>query len=149
MARAISTRMTASRKSLTCNACPTICASGVITIRRNRAWKRESRNGWKKSGKYKVRRTRVEGRSKAVSHFVRCTSYFLLSQRVVSFQDAAVHHHKDPCLPGPLRRAFVNHAFLHPDDRHPQLDGFIHHLGNKFRAAEDIHDVDLFRYRGE
>src|SRR5438552_3238971 len=149
MERAISTRMTTSRKSLTCNACPTISASGVITIPHGKVRKKELPRGWKKSGKYKVRRTRVEGRSKSSFSLRTCTSYFLLSQRMVSFQDAAVHHHKDPCLPGPLRRAFVNYAFLHPDDRHPQLDGFIHHLGNKFRAAEDIHDVNLFRYRGE
>src|SRR5438270_2714746 len=149
MARAISTRMTMSRKSLTCNACPTICASGVITIPHGKVWKSGLRNGWRKSGKYKVRRTRVEGRSKSSFSVRTCTSYFLLSQRMVRFQNALIHHYKDSCLPGLFRRAFVSHAFLHPDDRHPQLDGFIHHLGNKFRAAEDIHDVNLFRYRGE
>src|SRR5438552_3923415 len=103
--------------------------------------------GNQENTKYEERGSKDE--VKAVSHFVLCTSYFLLPQRMVRFQNALIHHYKDSGLARLLRRAFVNYAFLHPDDRHPQLDGFIHHLGNKFRAAEDIHDVDLFRYRGE
>src|SRR5262245_35055892 len=67
----------------------------------------------------------------------------------VLLQNAAIHHHKDPRLAGFFGSLFVDHAFLQPNGRQLQADGFVDQVRHKLGAAKDIHDIDLLSNVGQ
>ena len=43
----------------------------------------------------------------------------------------------------------MHHAFLQPDGRDFEADGFVHHVRDELGAAEDVHDIDFLRRFGQ
>jgi hypothetical protein len=61
------------------------------------------------------------------------------------FGDAQVHDDKDPGAACAGSGKFVGDAFLHPYGAGADLDGCVDDFRDEFRAAENVHDVDLIR----
>src|SRR6185312_6265615 len=60
----------------------------------------------------------------------------------VLLQNATVHHHEQAGVARLLRGGLVDHALLHPNRLRAGLNRRLYDFGNKFTAAEDVHDID-------
>ena len=61
-------------------------------------------------------------------------------------ENTAIHDHENSMFSGLLCRTLIDYIFLHPDYWQFQPNRLIHHFADEFRPAEDIYDVDPFRY---
>ena len=59
------------------------------------------------------------------------------------FQNTPIHYHENPCFASLLRRALVDHVFLHPNCGHFQGNCCINDFVHVFRTAKYVNDVDL------
>ena len=59
--------------------------------------------------------------------------------------DAEVHYDKQSSAARAFGGRLVHNAFLHPYRARPNSNGSVDYFGHKFRAAEDIHNIDFFR----